>query len=286
MATQAGSMTGRRVVITGATSGIGRATARALAARGAELTLVCRNPSKARETLAELEGDAHAIVQADLERLADVERAADEILADGQPIHVLVNNAGMIRLGRNVNADGFETTFAVNHLAPFVLTNRLLGRLRDSGPARIVNVASDAHRFTGGPLDFDNLQAERRYRAFAHYGTTKLCNLLFTFELARRLEGSGVTANAVHPGMVATSLGSDNGLLARAVWALLRPFSRSPEQGAQTSIHLCTAEALGDSSGGYYYDCKPHRPAAYALDVEDAQRLWQLSCEMTGLACV
>jgi NAD(P)-dependent dehydrogenase (short-subunit alcohol dehydrogenase family) len=254
-----------------------------LAELGARLVIICRNRTKGRATLDELSGSGHMLIEADLERLADVRRAAEAVLNLDHPIHVLLNNAGLIRLRRTVTPDGFESMFAVNHLAHFLLTNMLLQRLSESGPSRIVNVSSDAHRFTGGRLDFDDLQAERRFRTFTQYGASKLCNLLFTRELARRVSPAEVTVNALHPGMVSTGLGADNGLLARVVWAAIRPFSRSPERGAESSVYLCSADEVAGKTGGYYYDCKPHRPADHAVNVDDAARLWEVSRRMTRL---
>ena len=278
------SMTGRRCVITGPTNGIGKVAAVELARAGADLILICRNATKAQALLSELVPGDHRIVIADLQALDDVRRAAEEIIAMSCPVHVLLNNAGLVALGRSTTPDDLEMTFAVNHLAPFLLTNLLLDLLMSSAPARIVNVASDAHRFTGGRLDFDNLQGEKSYKTMRHYGATKLCNLLFTHELARRLEGRNVTVNALRPGMVGTGLGTDNGLVGRVAMSLIRPFSRSPERGAESSIYLCSAPELTHTSGGYYFNCKPYKAAGYASNADDAARLWSRSCELTGLA--
>jgi NAD(P)-dependent dehydrogenase (short-subunit alcohol dehydrogenase family) len=278
------AMTGRRAVITGPTSGIGKVAAIELARADADLILVCRNAAKAQALLSELAPGDHRIVIADFQVLDDVRRAADEIIAMNHPVHVLLNNAGLVALGRTTTPDNLEMTFAVNHLAPFLLTNLLLDLLASSAPARIVNVASDAHRFTGGRLDFDNLQGEKSYKTMRHYGATKLCNLLFTHELARRLQGRNVTVNALHPGMVGTGLGTDNGLIARLAMSLIRPFSRSPERGAESSIYLCSAPEVAQENGGYYFDCKPYKAAAYANNADDAALLWATSCELTGLA--
>jgi len=277
------SMSGRTCVITGPTSGIGRVAALELARAGARLVLICRNPDKARALLAELADGDHRVVTADFQSLDAVRHAADEIAAMDIPLDVLLNNAGLVALNRTLTPDGLEMTFAVNHLAPFLLTNLLLDRLAASAPARIVNVASDAHRFAGGRLDFTNLQGERGYKAMRQYGVSKLCNLLFTHALARRLEGRGVTANALHPGMVGTALGTDNGILGKLAMALVRPFSRSPERGAESSVYLASSAEVEGCSGGYYYDCKPYKAAAYAGNTDDAERLWQTSCELTGL---
>jgi NAD(P)-dependent dehydrogenase (short-subunit alcohol dehydrogenase family) len=277
------TMAGRTCVITGATNGIGRAAALELARAGARLVVVCRNPTKADALLTELAPGDHKAVIADLEHLDEVRRAAAEIIAMNVPVHVLLNNAGIVAMSRSETTDGFEKTFAVNHLAPFLLTNLLLDTLATSTPARIVSVASDAHRFTRGRLDFDNLQGERVYRTMRHYGLTKLCNILFTVELARRIEGRGITANSLHPGMVSTGLGTNNGIVSKVGVALLRPFARTPERGAESSIYLCSSSEVAGESGGYYYNSKPYKAAGYAGNTEDAARLWKLSCELTGL---
>ena len=210
-------MTGKTCVLTGATSGIGRETAVALAGLGARLALVCRDRGRGEDAVAEIAartGNRDVVLHlADLSSQRDVRRVAAEILAAHPQIHVLVNNAGVVNLRRTLTEDGLETVFATNHLAYFHLTLLLLDRLRASAPARIVNVASDAHRW--GRLDLDDLGNARRYRAMQVYGQSKLANILFTYELARRLAGSGVTCNCLHPGAVGTRLGHNNGMIAR-----------------------------------------------------------------------
>jgi len=273
------SMKSRVCLITGATSGIGRATTLALASRGAELVLLCRDRAKGEETAAAARAAGAAKVDlliADLSRQSEVRRAAAEFLASGRPLHVLINNAGVVNLQRTLTPDGLEATFAVNHLAYFLLTTLLLDRLRASAPARIINVASDAHKF-GGPLNFDDLQNGRTYSFMRVYGQSKLANILFTAELARRLEGSGVTANSLHPGGVSTGLGSNNGAWSRGVIALLRPFLRSPDRGAETSVYLATSPAVADVSGRYFAKSREKRPSAAAQDMDAARRLWAAS---------
>jgi NAD(P)-dependent dehydrogenase (short-subunit alcohol dehydrogenase family) len=209
-------MQGRVCVITGATSGIGRATAEELGRRDATLALVCRDRARGEETREAILTAGNAVVTlhlADLSSQAEIRRVAAELTEQYPQIHLLINNAGVANLHRTTTVDGIETVFAVNHLAYFLLTNLLLDTLRRSAPARIVNVASDAHKF--GPLDFDDLQNTQRYRSLRVYGQSKLCNMLFTRELARRLAGTDVTVNAVHPGAVATRLGTNNGRWAR-----------------------------------------------------------------------
>jgi NAD(P)-dependent dehydrogenase (short-subunit alcohol dehydrogenase family) len=275
---------GKVCLITGATSGIGRATALALAAQGAELVLVCRDRRKGEAVCNEIRGAGGrdpALLLADLAVQAEVYRVGREFLATQRPLHVLINNAGVVNLQRTLTVDGIEATFAVNHLAYFLLTTLLLDRMRESAPARIISVSSDAHSF--GRLDFDDLNNERRYRAMRVYGQTKLANILFTTELARRLEGSGVTANCLHPGAVATGLGKNNGAWARGLIALLRPFFRTPDDGAATSIYLATSPSIGGLSGRYFANCAEKRPSRAAQDGEVARRLWDMSEQMTAL---
>ncbi|HLK10256.1 MAG TPA: SDR family oxidoreductase [Candidatus Binatia bacterium] len=279
-------MTGRVCVITGATSGIGRAAAGALARSGATLAVVARDPARgeaAGAALREETGNPRiALHLADLSAQAEVRRLATELRAAYRRIHVLVNNAGVVNLRRTTTVDGIETVFAVNHLAYFLLTVSLLERLRESAPARVVNVASDAHRW--GRLDSDDLGWERRrYRAMRVYGTSKLANVLFTYELARRLEGSGVTVNCLHPGAVATRLGQNNGRVATLLTRLLAPFFRTPEQGADTLVHLAASPAVEGLSGRYFVDRRERRSSRASYDRGAARRLWDESCRLTGV---
>ena len=278
-------MSGRVCVVTGASSGIGRATARALACLGATLAVVCRDRGRGEETVAALRTEsgnaAVALFLADLSSQAEIRRLAAELSECYPAVHVLVNNAGVVNLRRSTTVDGIETVFAVNHLAYFLLTHLLLERLRGSAPARIVNVASDAHRF--GTIDLDDLGHARRYRAMRVYGSSKLANILFTYELARRLEGTRVTANCLHPGAVATRLGQNNGRLATALTKLLRPFFRTPEQGAATAIYLASSPAVEGVSGRYFVDCKEARSSRASYDTDLALRLWHASARLTGI---
>jgi NAD(P)-dependent dehydrogenase (short-subunit alcohol dehydrogenase family) len=279
-----GRLEGRTVVVTGASSGIGRATALGLAAEGARLILVGRTPERCEETLAEVRRrsrrDDAVMLRADLSSLKEVRRLAEEVQARADRLHVLVNNAGVTLLRRETTVDGLEATFATNHLAYFLLTGLLLPRLRESAPARIVNVASDAHRF--GRLDLDDLQNERRYGAMRVYGQSKTANILFTQELASRIAGSGVTANALHPGGIRSNLGRSEGALAEALRRVVGLFLKSPEEGARTSLYLAGAPEVEGVSGRYFARCRERRPAAHARDAEVARRLWERSEELTG----
>jgi NAD(P)-dependent dehydrogenase (short-subunit alcohol dehydrogenase family) len=266
-------------MVTGATSGIGRAAALSLARKGAELILVARDRARGEAAVEEImraSGNPEVeLLCADLGEFEQVHALAREFLGSRRPLHVLLNNAGAVFARRQETRAGVEATLAVNHLGPFLLTNLLLERLRASAPARIVNVASDAHRFAGA-LDFGDLESRRRYRALKVYGKSKLMNLLFTRELARRLAGSGVSVHALHPGFVASGLGTNNGWLGRAAMRVLSPFARSPEKGAETAVFLASARELESRSGGYWLDCRPHALHPAAQRDEDAARLWEL----------
>lgn len=279
------TLQGKHIVITGPTAGIGRASALSLAADGADLTLLCRSPEKASALADEIVargGCTPRWVPLDMASLASVRQAAADCLSLDRPIDILLNNAGAIYTRRQLTVDGFEETLAVNHFAPFLLTGLLLPAILRAPQARIVNVASAAHAFVRG-MQFDDLHAERGYRMFREYGRSKLANILFTRELARRLAGRDVTVNCLHPGAVTTSLGSQNGGIAsRVMPLLLKPFFKSPEQGAETSLYLCTSDAVADISGEYFVNCKPKRPKPWARDDEAAKRLWQISEESVG----
>lgn len=275
----------RTCVVTGATSGIGLAAAAALAERGDRLVLVARSATRADAAIEAIRRRAPDtvvdVVAADLASLRSIAEAAPRILALCPRIDVLLNNAGVVLLKRETTIDGYEATFAINHLAYFALTNLLLDRLRETPGARIVSTASEAHRL-GGPLDFDDLQSERRYRGFGVYGRSKLCNLLWTRELARRLDGSGVTANCCHPGAVATRLGQTDAAWTRVVGRLLPLFLRTPEQGARTSVYLATAPELAGVSGRYFAREREIAPSRLARDDAAAQRLWEHSEQLVA----
>ena len=277
-------MNGRTVVITGATSGIGEAAALALAAKGARIVFSARDEAKARDLLGRLvranPDAAHDYVIGELSTLAGMRAAGGALAAKAPRIDVLANNAGAIFDHREVTADGLEKTFAVDHLAYFVLTH-LLAPCLDPAAARIVSTASGAHLW--GRLDFDDLQAEKKYGAMSAYGTAKLCNILFTRELARRLKGTGVTANCLHPGFVATRFGDQSGgILSFAVRAA-KNFALTPEQGAETIIYLASSPNVADVSGGYFYKSKIATPTKEAQNDADAKRLWDVSAKLSGV---
>ncbi len=279
-------MEGRVCVVTGASSGIGRETAAALARRGARVVLVCRDPQRGEETRAALMAATKNpnidVVLADLGSQAAIRKLAAALLGHYPRIQVLINNAGVLHLRRTTTVDGVETVFAVNHLAYFLLTNLLLDRLMASAPARVVNVSSDLHRWSR--MSWDDLGGEKRYHPMLVYGQSKLANLLFTYELARRLTGTGVTVNAVHPGAVATRLGHNNGRIAALLARVLAPVLRSPAKGAEASLYAAVAPGLDGVSGKYFVNCKERRSSKESYDTEAARRLWELSARMTGLA--
>jgi NAD(P)-dependent dehydrogenase (short-subunit alcohol dehydrogenase family) len=273
------------IVITGATSGIGQVAAAALAAQGARIVLVARDPRRAERTLARLRSVgptmAHKAHIADLSRLAEARQVGERIAAEEPRIDVLINNAGDIFIERGVTADGLERTFALNHMAYFVLTHALREPLIASAPARIVNTASNAHR--GNALDFDDLQFQRGFRGLTAYARSKLANILFTRELARRLAGTGVTANCLHPGFVSTGIGQRDGGLFAIMVRMSMLFARTPEQGASTIVYLATSPDVAGASGGYYVDCRQAEPTRTAQDDATARRLWEESLRLAGL---
>jgi NAD(P)-dependent dehydrogenase (short-subunit alcohol dehydrogenase family) len=279
-------LSGRTCMVTGASSGIGRAAALGLADLGASVVLVCRDRNRGEAALREIRertgNAALTLMLADLSSQTEIRRLASDFLATGRPLHVLLNNAGVIMLRREETTDGIETTFAVNHLAYFLLTVLLLDRLKASAPARVVSVASDAHHWAGGALDFNDLDSRNGYSAMRVYGRSKLANILFTRELARRLAGTGVTANCLHPGFVGSNFATNNGWLARIVMTVARPAARSPEKGAETAIYLCASPQVEGVTGQYFFDRKPRWPKSYGQSDTDARRLWDVSERLTG----
>ena len=278
-------MKGKTVVITGGTSGIGEVAALELAQMGARIVLVGRDKPRAQTTLARLRergpGLAHTVHYADLTRLAEMKRVAAQIAGAEPRIDVLINNAGAMFAARRVTEDGLERTFALNHMAYFVVTAGLRERLTASAGARIVNTASDAHR--GAMLDFDNLQSEKGFGAMQAYGRSKLCNILFTRELARRLHGTGVTANCLHPGFVATRFGDQSGgLISHMVW-LAKYFAIPPTEGAKTVVYLASSPEADGVSGKYFYKCRATTPSPAAEDDLAASALWERSVELAGV---
>ncbi len=277
---------GKTALVTGATSGIGLAAARALAASGYCVVVLSRNPAKcaavAQELRAATGNDSVHALPADLSSMASVRAAADEFLRAHDRLDILLNNAGISPSRRRLTADGFERAFGVNHLGHFLLTNLLLERLKASAPARIVNVTSNIYK--QAKLEFDNLQLARGFSAMRSYANSKLANLLFTTELARRLEGTGVTANAMTPGMVKTNIGQEEGWLYAFAKRLADAFGgKSPEQGADTLVWLATAPELAEVSGKYFQNRQELPLEGAAGDAELAARLWQASARLAGL---
>jgi NAD(P)-dependent dehydrogenase (short-subunit alcohol dehydrogenase family) len=279
------TMNGKTVVITGGTSGIGRIAAEKLAGMGARIVLVARDQARGEAALVRLReirpGGAHRVYYADLSHLAEMKQVGHELAAEEPRVDVLINNAGALFTRRQVTKDGLEMTFATNHLSYFVLTELLRERLAASAPARVVNTSSNAHK--GSKLDFDDLQMEKSYRGFRAYGRSKLCNILFTRELARRLAGSGVTANSLHPGFVNTRFGDQNQGFGSRVFGFLKRFALTPEQGAETIVYLASSDVPAVVSGEYFYKCQVTPPSREAQDDNAARRLWQESERLAGV---
>lgn len=285
MAPGARPMAGRTVLVTGGTGGIGEATAAGLAGLGARVGIVGRQRGRAEAAGARIRaaGAEVDVFTADLSAQREVRALAEQVLTAYPRLDVLVNNVGGYWAHRHVTEDGLERTFAVNHLAPFLLTNLLLKRLTASAPARVVTVSSGAQAM--GRIHFDDLQGERGYRGQRAYNQSKLANVLFTYELARRLAGSGVTANVLHPGVVRSGFGSeDSGRWMRVMLPVVRPFMKTPEQGAQTSIHLASSPEVEGVSGRYFANRRVRRSSSASYDTTTAARLWDVSADLVGLS--
>ena len=282
--TTATSMNGKRVVLTGASRGIGRETALALGKMGADLSIVVRDAERGKDVAEEVRalkggGDVEVFI-ADLSSLGDIRRVGAELLAKHDVIDVLVNNAGALLMDRQVTKDGYEATFATNHLGYFLLTKMLLDAVKKAPAGRIVNVASEAHR--RGSLAFDDLMGEKKYAGWFAYSASKLANILFTAELARRLEGTKVTTNSLHPGVIASGFARNNDGLVGFLAKLASPFLMSSEDGAKTTLFLATDPSGAATNGLYFSKCKPKTPSREARDASVAKRLWDVSEELVA----
>jgi NAD(P)-dependent dehydrogenase (short-subunit alcohol dehydrogenase family) len=276
---------GKTIIITGANSGIGLATAVSLANKGARICLICRDEKRGLDALKKVKaqsgnGDADLLL-ADFSSLDIIRAAALEIKSKYKKLDVLINNAGSISGNRQVTRDGYEWTFGVNHLAPFLLTNLLLPLIKDSAPSRIITVSSMVHQYSY--INFDDIMSEKKYGEMKAYAQSKLANLLFAFELSRKLAGTGVTSNAVHPGAVRSGFARSSGLLMKTLYSVGKYLLSSPEKGARTSIYLASSPEVERVTGRYFINCKPAKPSAKALDESTAKKLWELSTKLAGL---
>lgn len=274
----------KNVLITGATSGIGKAAALKLSKLGANIFFIARNEKKAKDLSNEIEGgdgNKPYVIIADLSSQKEIKKAADEFKSLNIPLHVLLNNAGLINMDRKETADGFEEVFALNHLAYYSLTQLLLDNIKIGSPSRIVNVSSGAHAFVKG-FNFNDVQSLNSFKPFQVYGYSKLANILFTKKLASLLKDENVTVNCLHPGVVGTAFGQNNGSLQKVLFFIAKPFIRSPEKGAESSVYLCSSPEVSDITGEYFYNCKIEKTTKWAKSEEDADRLWSLSKELTG----
>ncbi|MBS4201057.1 SDR family NAD(P)-dependent oxidoreductase [Bacillus sp. FJAT-49732] len=281
---------GKYVVITGATSGIGLAAAKILASRGANLGIIARNETKANEVVNQIKASTNEIIVidvfiADMSSQQSIRKVASEILSRCPKVDVLINNAGALFQNHQITAEGYEMTWAVNHLGPFLLTTLLLERLKESAPARIITTSSHGHKMARKGIDFNDLRAEQLYKPMKklmggptlRYGQTKLANIFFTSELGQQLKGTGVTAYCFDPGLVNTNFNQHNGKLARLTMAIMKLFSRSPEKGAETMVWLAEAEEVSHQTGLYYVDKKIESPIEITNDRNIAKRLWEIS---------
>ena len=274
----------KNILITGATSGIGRESALALSKMGANITFIARNKLKAENLLTDINkisNGQNSFIIADLSSQKDIKSASEKYIDKNISLDVLLNNAGLINFKRNETIDGFEETFAINHLAYFSLTNLLLDKIKESNSARIVNVSSAAHQFVKR-MNFNDIHSKKSYKPFQVYGYTKLANILFTKKLSSMLENKKITVNCLHPGVVGTSFGQNNSNnLNKVLSFIAKPFMRTSEKGAETSIYLCSSPDVSDISGQYFYNCKVTKTSKWAQSKEDADKLWDLSEKMT-----
>ena len=275
----------KNVLITGATSGIGEATAIDLAKKGANIFFIARNNLKAQnlsDKIESISGKRSKFFIADLASLKNIKESALEFISLDIPLHVLLNNAGLINNNRKETVDGLEEVFSINHLAYFYLTHLLLDKLKEGATSRIINVSSGAHAFVKG-FNFDDVNSLKEYKPFKVYGYSKLANILFTKKLSQFLENENIIVNCLHPGVVGTGFGQNNGVFSKILFNLSKPFMRSSEKGAETSIYLCSSPDVSDVSGQYFYNCKIAKTTSWANNQEDADRLWDLSKELTGI---
>ena len=275
----------KNIIITGATSGIGKSAAINLAAKGANIFFIARDKVKAKNLIKEIfdetNKEAVAII-ADLSSLEEIKYAADKLKSFNKPLHVLLNNAGLINNSRKETVDGYEEVFAINHLAYFYLTYLLLDKLKIDTPSRVINVSSGAHAFVKG-FNFDDVQAMKAYKPFKVYGYSKLANILFTKKLSKELKEDNITVNCLHPGVVGTAFGQNNGIIQRSLFYLAKPFMKSSDKGAETSVYLCSSNDVKGITGEYFYNCKIAKTTKWARSEEDADRLWNLSKELTRI---
>ena len=272
-------------LITGATNGIGEEAAKELNKMGAEIVFVARNEEKGEQLKAELKeatGKEPTMILANLSSQAEVKSAAEKFLSMEKPLDILLNNAGIMNRERSITEDGLEEVFSVNHLAYFTFTLMLIDKLKSTEGSRVVNVASGAHQFVK-EMNFGDLQSEKVFKPMQVYGQSKLANILFTKSLANKLADHGVTVNCLHPGFVSTGIGSNNKGIWNILMSLARPFARKTDKGAETSVYLCSSPEVKDISGEYFVDCKIEKVSDAAKSSDQADKLWKISSELTGL---
>ena len=278
-------MKNKLVLITGANSGIGKATAIKLATMGAHIVMLCRNKERgetARQDIIQTSGNKNIeLILIDLADLSSVRKAAEDIKAKYDHIDVLINNAGGYFTERKTSKDGYECTFAMNHLGHFLLTNLLLDELKAAVNARLINLSSDIHK--KGHINFDDLMTEKKYKGFGVYSHAKLANILFTNELARRLQHTNITVNTLHPGMVRTNFTANSDRLIKFLMTIMGRFLKSPEKGAETSVYLASSKDVAGISGKYFVNRKEKKSSPESYDEKVAKKLWKVSCELTGL---